>query len=110
MNVSLYKGDDLIFKKKVKVLNDNDCLSFTLDGMNHMVDKNLQTFKRENDEYLFLLDFFNKKCILTLKLENYSLDIPVLKCSFMVNEDEIVLDYFIDTDDCNICFKIDWND
>ena len=110
INITLTKGEEIILKEKVQAQNDNNILSFPLANMSNIIDINNQIFKRENEEYLFTLNFFEKKCILTLKNENYTLDIPVDKCNFSSNPNKITLEYFIETDDSNMYFEIEWDD
>ena len=110
IKVCLIKGEDIILENTVNGSNINNIISFKLEDIVNTIDLNREIFIRENDEYKFFLDFLNKSCILTLKKENYSLDINVDKCSFEVFNNKIIINYFIDTDDCNNCFKLEWND
>ncbi len=110
LNVKFFKGDRLVFTKKVHANYDDKIITFWLDEMLNKIDIEKQLFMRENDDYKFFLDFFNKSCILTLKKENYSLDIMVDRCDFKVLNQKIVIDYLIDTDDSNIGLELEWND
>ena len=110
LSVCLIKGEEVVLKDKVIGSFKNQVLSFKLEDMDNIIDLNKGLFIRENDEYQFYLDFLNKSCILTLKNENYSLDINVDKCSIEYVDNKVTINYFIDTDDSNNCFKIEWND
>ena len=109
LNVSLFKGESVVLDTKVLGSLSNNVLSFSLLDMNNFIDIVHQSFRRENDDYIFLLDFFNKKCILTLKRENYIMNIGVDNCSFVFESHGLVLKYLLETDDCVVCFKIDWD-
>ncbi len=110
IKVCLIKGEDKVLESIVLGNIIDNIISFKIEDMLNTIDINKEFFIRENDEYKFFLDFLNKSCILTLKKENYSLDINVDKCNFEVFDNKIIIDYYIETDECNNNLIIEWND
>ena len=82
-----------------QILLENNILSFQLNDMNHSVNLQTKEFLRENDEYAFLLDIENQKSQITLKKEQYNLQVLVEYANLLTNKNEIQLSYFIETDD-----------
>jgi len=68
LNLRLYKEDNLILEsKKVAYTKEKNKLFFEIEGMNHEIDLESKIFKRENQEYAFILDFDQEKCFYELK-------------------------------------------
>ena len=63
------------------------------------IDIENETFTRENEGYLFLLDIKNKYCKIVLKKEDLAFEVNVEECAISVLNNKIVIDYFIETDE-----------
>ena len=111
LDVKLEKGRQTVLEKhKIIGEKNNNNLVFKIDNMNHHIDLKQEIFKRINEEYEFFLDIKNKKCYLKLKKENYKLDIIVEQASFEYINNSCIINYFIETDDQNMLFKIVWEE
>ena len=77
-----------------------------MEDMEHTVNLKNKQFIRENEEYSFLLDMENQKSQITLKKENYTLQVLVEYANLLKNKNEIQLSYFIETDDHENVLKI----
>ena len=54
---------------------------------------------RENKEYYFKLDIKKNTCIYKLKDYNLTYDIDIIKSSFTEKNDELIIEYELNTDD-----------
>ncbi len=111
LKVDLKKGNkNIINKENIPAIIENNKLEFNLENNLHTIDFARKTFLRENEEYQFIINFFEKSCILTLKKENYTLDIPVDNATFQKEKNTCQIAYLIDTDDEIIKLKIKWEE
>lgn len=100
LQLVLKSGENIVLEEKnvpMKKIEDN--LSFQIEGMTHIINIKEETFLRENDEYSFLLDIKNKKSTITLKKEQYVLQVEVEYAILLKNQNEINISYLIETDD-----------
>ncbi|MCI9280082.1 MAG: hypothetical protein HFJ02_04720 [Bacilli bacterium] len=100
MTISFYK-DDLKIEEK-QVINQSQLksiLEFEFLDYKTTIDLETKTLIRENEEFLFFLDFLKKECSITLKKEKLELNIGVDYCSFSGDNNIIILEYTIETED-----------
>ncbi len=74
------------------------------DASNIVDLKNL-TYRRENEDFVLVIDFKNKKFSYLLKEKNYKLEDKLLSCSLEVKED-IVLKYKLDDEEKQIIIHL----
>lgn len=86
-------------KEHIPYEENNHILTFSFDNMIHSIDLEHPKFTRENDEYLFLLDIENKKSELSLKKENYLLQLEVEYATITWNKNLIEISYLIEAND-----------
>lgn len=99
-NLKLKKGEEIVLEKnEIPYEKKEDCITFSLDDMEHTINLNTKEFTRENEEYAFFLDIENEKCEITLKKEQYYLQVLVEYANLLENKNIIHLSYFIETDD-----------
>jgi len=99
INLFLYNGEELVLQKNnIYCTKNNNSLNFEFDQMSHQIDLENQTFLRENDEYTLFLDILNKKCELSLKKEQYTLQLEVEYAILLKNKNKIEISYLIETD------------
>ena len=100
LKVSLNNGEkEVLNHKNIKAQLEEDILKFKMEDMEHTLDLKSKQFIRENEEYSFLLDIENQKSQITLKKEQYNLQVLVEYANLLTNKNEIQLSYFIETDD-----------
>ena len=103
VNIMLYKDNKLEQKYlKIKTLFNNDSYIFHIDDIKTSINKNF--FKRENNEFLFKLNIESKEASYFLKENNINLDIDVEKVLYIEENNTIILEYKISSDDS--VFKI----
>jgi hypothetical protein len=101
------KFDILFYKNEEEILKNsfdnqiylNNKYEFNILKYNTILDLEKKYFSRENEEYLFNLDIANETCTIHLKKENMTFNIDVDYCILNEKEDEITLEYMIETDD-----------
>lgn len=93
-----YKGIKAIYK-------DGEYI-FSLDGVKTIL--SLTRFTRETNEYKFELDIKERKAIYLLKEKNMSFDIEVEKIEYKKDNNTIILEYKISSDEET--FKIEINE
>ena len=84
-----------------KLSRTNKTIAFEVDNFKNIIsyeNKNMY-FIRENEEYKFKINFNNKKAFLKLKKYD-NIDINVLDCNFQKQNDNIIISYKLETDDC----------
>lgn len=107
LKVSLNHGEKEVLNQiNIPAQLEDDVLKFKMEDMEHTVNLKSKQFIRENEEYSFLLDIENKKSQITLKKENYTLQVLVEYANLLKNKNEIQLSYFIETDDHENVLKI----
>ena len=100
LNLQLKKGEEIVLERNdITYIQKEDIISFTLEDMKHIINLNTKEFTRENEEYAFFLDIENKNCEITLKKEQYYLQVGVEYANLLKNKNIIELSYFIETDD-----------
>lgn len=100
MNIKLKKGDKIVLEKEqIPYKIKEEIITFLLDDMKHSLNLKTEEFTRENEEYSFFLDTLNKNCEITLKKEQYYLQVGVEYATLLKNKNVIELTYFIETDD-----------
>jgi len=99
-NLKLKKGEEIILEKEsLPYEKKENILTFQIEDMTHTLNLETKEFIRENEEYSFFLDIENKNCEITLKKEQYYLQVQVEYANLLENKNEIDLTYFIETDD-----------
>ena len=107
VKITLQNGENIVIdEENVPALLEDNILSFQLQNMEHSVNLATKEFIRENDEYAFLLDIAHQKSEITLKKEQYNLQVLVEYANLLKNKNEIQLSYFIETDDHENVLKI----
>ena len=108
INVSLYKDNrrELDFNN-IKALSVNDTLSFIVDEIKTSINDNY--FIRENDEFKFELDILNKTASYLLKENNNLFDIDVEEVIITKEDNTIIIEYKISSDENNIKIIIEEN-
>ena len=100
LNLQLIKGEEVLLdKKEIPYEKKEENIIFELEDMIHTINLSTKEFTRENDEYSFFLDIENEKCEITLKKEQYYLQVSVEYANLLKNKNIIHLSYFIETDD-----------
>lgn len=109
LDITLWKDNEIVFEKKdVDAINEEMIITFNIDNMYHEIDLKTKKFKRENDEFTFLLDFENKLCTYELKDPHAMFDIIVDDSTFEIGKHQITMEYAIETDDQKNKINIAW--
>ncbi len=98
MQMHFYKNNESI--KKISITNYDDLhYNITDDDVNmEIVLKPEVIITRENKEYYFKLDITNNTCIYKLKEYNLTYDIEILSKNYLENDQEIIIEYQLNTD------------
>lgn len=105
ITLRLYKNNKLENEyQNIKCLYNNSYI-FVIDMVKTTIDET--KFIRENDEFKFYLDIKNKQATYLLKEQNMLFDIEVEKISYKNENDIIILEYRISSDESNIKIKIE---
>ena len=100
MKITLKKAGKIVLEKKdVSYTFKNEMLNFQLEDMTHSLNTLTKEFTRENDEYSFFLDIENKNCEITLKKEQYYLQVKVEYAILLENKNIYEITYLLETDD-----------
>lgn len=100
LNLILKKKEKTIFSsKEVSYTEKEEIITFQIEDMTHIINLKNKEFTRENDEYAFFLDIEKENCEITLKKEQYYLQVPVEYATLLKNKNVIEINYFIETDD-----------
>lgn len=100
LNLQLKKGEEIVLQQNnIPYEQKENNITFMLEDMIHTINLETLEFTRENEEYAFFLDIENKKCEITLKKEQYYLQVEVEYANLLKNKNVIKLSYFIETDD-----------
>ncbi len=101
LNLKLIKGEKIVLEKEnIDYEKEENNIIFHLEDMVHTLNLETKEFTRENEEYSFFLDIENEKCEITLKKEQYYLQVLVEYATLLKNKNVYELSYFIETDDC----------
>lgn len=105
ITLKLYKDNKIENEyKNIKSLYNNSYI-FVIDNIKTIIDET--KFIRENNEFKFQLDIKNKQATYLLKEQNMLFDIEVEKISYKNENDIIILEYRISSDESNIKIKIE---
>lgn len=99
MIISFYKDNVEITKEQVSPIINDNLIEFEFLDYHTIIDIETKILTRENNEFIFFLDFNKKICKITLKKENLDLDILVDDCTFKNHNNIITLEYTIETED-----------
>ncbi len=106
ITLNLYKERRLQEEYKgIKAIEKDGEYIFSLDGVKTIIGST--RFIRENDDYKFTLDIEERKCLYFLKSQNMSFDIEVEKLMYKNENNIIILEYKISSDEEE--FKIEIN-
>ena len=78
--------------------NDN-IIHFKLENFDHYIDCTKKIFKRESDEFCFILDVENEKCSYKLKEIPGNFDIIVDDSNWIYEKNNLEIHYVIETED-----------
>ena len=107
---SFYKNNNKIIEQTYKMFEkEKNIYRFSLFDYETILDLNDKTLSRENEDFLFLLDFDKELCEINLKKENITLPIQVDYCICKDNKDIFELEYSIETEDTQIKLVINKN-
>ena len=103
INMKLSKDNNIFYNlENIEALVNEKVIEFEIENTKN--DYNISDkgciFKRENDEFEFVLDTIKKEATYLLKETNTLLDIIVEKCEFEDFKDKIRLSYQLESDDC----------
>lgn len=98
MQMLFYKNDEFI--KNISITNYDELhYNITDDDINmEIILKPELVITRENKEYYFKLDITNNTCIYKLKEYNLAYDIEILNKNYRENDQEIIIEYQLNTD------------
>lgn len=95
-----YKNNEEVYKDTFKnKLNNDKKIMFDMLDYETTINIKEKTFLRENNEYIFYLDFKNNKCKVELKQEGISFDACVEEANMEDLNNEVIIEYFIETDE-----------
>ncbi len=98
ITLNLYKERRLeVSYTDINALINNATYSFILDGVKTTL--NNEEFTRENNEFRFNLDIKNKQATYLFKSQNTLFDIDVEKINFKKDNNTIILEYKISSDE-----------
>lgn len=83
--------------KDIKAIEKDSKYIFSLDGVKTII--STTRFTRENNEFKFELDIKERKCTYYLKEKNMSFDIDVEKVMYKKEDNNIILEYKISSDE-----------
>ena len=108
MKIEVFKKDKSILKQEnVPYSLNDDILFFSLEGMDHTLNLLTNEFTRENNEYSIFLDVENENCEITLKKEEYYLQVQVEYAILLKNKNIYELSYLLETDDTETKIRIE---
>lgn len=98
INVSLYKNNRREMNyNNIKAIHRDNSYSFIMDEIKMFINNDLLT--RENNEFKFRLDIANKTASYLLKEKNMLFDIEVEKVIITNEDNKIILEYKISSDE-----------
>lgn len=98
ITLNLYKERRLMYTyKDINALVNNSTYSFIIEGVKTIL--NSEEFTRENNEFRFNIDIKNKQATYLLKEQNTLFDIDVEKINFKKENNNIILEYKISSDE-----------
>lgn len=98
INLNLFKENRLEQEyKDIKAIEKESEYILSLDGVKTII--GATRFIRENNEFKFELDIKERKCTYYLKEKNMSFDIEVEKVMYKKENNNIILEYKISSDE-----------
>lgn len=98
MNLKLYKNNNLEKEyNDINCIDKDNCLIFTTENVTTKLSDKI--FSRESTEFKFEIDLKNRQAFYTLKENNVTFEIEVIKLDFKRNNNVINFEYLIGTDD-----------
>ena len=111
LHITLKNGqENIIDEENIEGNIQNQIITFSFQNMHHTLDLAEESFLRENDDYAFFLDIQNQKSEITLKKEQYNLQVLVEYANLLKNKNEMKISYFIETDNNENVLTISWKD
>lgn len=103
-NNEVLKLDDINYDIK------KNNIIFCYDNINYKIRvSNINAFLvRENDEFKFVLDIMNNKCFYKLKETNTLLEIKVLNSKSLINGNNFIIEYKLETEEEQNKIEIDF--
>lgn len=99
MQMHFYKNDKLIKNINVKYFDDFHYIIDDEDTKMEIITKPDVIITRDNKEAYFKLDITNNACIYKLKAYNLCYDIDIIQKNFFESQEEIVIEYHLNTDE-----------
>lgn len=100
LNIKLLKNEEIMLEKQnVPYHQENNVIEFNLENFSHQIDLEHQIFKRESNEFCFMIDFLEEKCTYTLKEITGNFDIIVDDFFWELSENTLEIHYVIETED-----------
>ncbi len=111
VDVQLYKGPTLIKESKnLKAIHNKEtnCISFMFEGLNKVIlEEEKLMFQRSNEEYEFTLHIKEEsECNFKLIEQDVTFDIIVDTASYKREENKLIINYKIETNDDELCLII----
>ena len=108
---TFYKDGEKVYENTYHNLESKkNIFQFSLFDYNTTIDLNSKTFTRENDDFIFSLNFLDSTSQIFLKKENLNLPIEVDYCEIYEKNNQIVIEYSIETEDSRITMEINKGD
>lgn len=107
INIILYEKNKIIKKyNNIKAIIQDDKIIFNTDKIKNTLTKTY--YLREDNDYLFYLDIIKKECTITLKETNNIFDIKVTKANYLKDNNNISLEYKIESNEetLKICIEV----
>ena len=106
ISLKLYKDKKLANSyHNIKSLYNNNTYTFIIEDIKTSISD--KYFIRENNEFKFTLDIIKKEGLYLLKENNMLFDIDVLNLSSKMNDNNIILEYRLSSDESDI--KVEMN-
>ena len=109
LDIALLKDNEMVFQKRdiAGKLKDN-ILEFCLEEINHLINMEEKVFRRENEEFCFILNASTSSCTYELKSHQALFDIIVDSVTFLQDKHKLEIEYVIETDDQKNKIQITW--
>lgn len=107
INIILYEKNKIIKRyNNIKAIIQDDKITFNTDKTKNTLTKTY--YLREDSDYLFSLDIIKKECTISLKETNNVFDIIVTKAQYLKDNNNISLEYKIESNEetLKICIEI----
>lgn len=98
INLTLYKNEKIVnIYNDIKSLYNDNTHIFNIENAKTTLSNNI--FKRETNEYSFILDIINKEATYFLKDKNMTFNVDVEKVLYSEEKNNIILEYKISSDE-----------